>query len=159
MMEYTKSPRRYVAELIDSIELRVIQLPAPAIFGITWIEPGTAGDSVTEVGSLSSTGDSSRTLNPFWPKWRHWVAYVQNWWGTRVAPYVPPDADLRDYLGKKPCSFVLAILRNLGYLSRRQKRTLGAGAIRGTLEQKLKQLKDCCLDAMRSRYPIIKTES
>ena len=100
MMEYTKSPRKYVADLIDSIELRVIQLPAPAIFGITWIEPGTAGDSVTEVGTVSSTGDSSRTLDPFWPKWRHWIAYVQNWWGTRVAPFVPPDADLRDYLGK-----------------------------------------------------------
>ena len=105
MMEYTKSPRKYVAELIDSIELRVIKLPAPAIFGITWIEPGTAGDSVTEVGTVSSTGDSSRTLDPFWPKWRHWIEYIHNWWGTCVAPLVPPDADLRDYLGKRPeCS-------------------------------------------------------
>ena len=99
-MEYTKSPRKYVAELIDSIELRVITLPAPAIFGITWIEPGTAGDSVTEVGSLSSGVNSSRTLNPLWPKWRHWITFIQTWWGTRIAPYVPADADLRDYLGK-----------------------------------------------------------
>ena len=106
-MDYTKSPRKYVAELIDSIELRVIQLPAPAIFGIAWIEPGTAGDSVTEVGSLSSGGNSSRTLNPRWPKWRHWITFVQTWWGTRVAPNVPADADLRDYLGKMTieCTF------------------------------------------------------
>ena len=85
-MDLWKSPKQFVSEMMDSIELHVIRLPATQ-----WIElPDSASGSTTITGS--SNRASSETIRS--------PSLLKSWWNTRVSPIIAQDADVRDHYGK-----------------------------------------------------------
>lgn len=90
-MDFTKSPERFIAEMMDSIELVVIELPLPVFKIRELVEENGDPSSVTQIASQSSSQNSVKTL-----KTRSW----QVWWAAHVSVIIPPNGDVRDYLGR-----------------------------------------------------------
>ena len=90
-MDLNKSPKRFVAEMMDSIELVMIELPLPVFHIRELVRENGDPSSVTEVASQSSSRNSVKTL-----RIRSWRV----WWAAHVSVIVPPNSDIRDYLGR-----------------------------------------------------------
>ena len=85
-LEAWKSPKRFISDMMDSIELVVIKLPAAKKYEL--LDDGS-GAKFTDTTSQSSSEFPIRSSRP-----------AQGWWSTHISVIVPPDSDVRDHLGK-----------------------------------------------------------
>ena len=81
-----KSPKRFISDMMDSIELVVIKLPAARKYELL---DDDSGVTFTDTTSQSSSEFPLRERRP-----------RESWWRSHVSVIVPPDSDVRDYLGK-----------------------------------------------------------
>ncbi|KAL9099752.1 MAG: hypothetical protein Q9187_009451 [Circinaria calcarea] len=83
-MDAWKSPKRFISDMMDSIELVVIKLPAARKYELL---DDDSGATLTDTTSQSSSEFPLRNPRP-----------DQSWWGTRISVIMPPDSDVRDHL-------------------------------------------------------------
>ena len=93
-MDAWKSPKRFVADMMDSIELVVIKLPAAKKYQDLDDESESAGTNATDTASQSSGG---RTLIIHPEQWLR--NSIREWWASHASALVPLDLDIRDFLG------------------------------------------------------------
>ena len=94
-MDAWKSPKRFVADMMDSIELVIIELPVAKKYEDLDDESESTGIATTDTRSQSS---SNRTFDVLAKSWLR--NPLKEWWATHVSALVPQDVDIRDFLGK-----------------------------------------------------------
>ena len=86
-MDLWKSPKQFVSEMMDSIELHVIRLPATQWIDIS--DNTSEATTITDAASRPSSEETIRNLGP-----------LQSWWNSHVSAIVPQNTDVRDHFGK-----------------------------------------------------------
>ena len=94
-MDGLKSPKRFVADMMDSIELVVIKLPAAKKYEDLDDESESAGTASTNTTSQSSSNRTFKVLSKPWLQ-----NPLNEWWAAHVSALVPQDVDIRDFLGE-----------------------------------------------------------
>ena len=93
-MDAWKSPKRFVADMMDSIELVVIKLPAAKKYQDLDDESESAGTTAIDTASQSSSNQTF-IIPP-----KPWLRNpIREWWASHVSVLAPQDVDIRDFFG------------------------------------------------------------